>query len=167
MEWYIILIVLRPLNVALCSWQNPGLTHQVQVFSSNLDPFSHPLRDSKLVEKNHIQQAFGFYLPTYLRGTKIEKLNISRKSKENNEVFFYPLFPITNLWEAPKGAFMNYVTQIWTIFNPLHPSVMHFCPRPYALLSQKALSLPPSLCDVIFEWLLTRCGANLTSNLYA
>ena len=34
----------------------------------------------------------------------------------------------------------------------LHPSFMLLCPRPYAQLSQNALSPSPSLHDVIYEW---------------
>ena len=42
-----------------------------------------------------------------------------------------------------KGAFVNDVTQIWTILNPPPPSVVHLCPRPYTLMSQNTLAFFP------------------------
>ena len=50
------------------------------------------------------------------------------------------------------GAFINNMTQIWTIFNPPPPCVTQICPRPYALFSQNALRPSPSMCAVIYEW---------------
>ena len=41
-----------------------------------------------------------------------------------------------------KGTFVNDVTPILRLFDPLHPfSATHLCPIPYALVSQYALPL--------------------------
>ena len=49
--------------------------------------------------------------------------------------------------KSTKGAFINGVTQIWTIFNPSPPPfVTHLSPRPYTLLSQNEIPPLPPLC---------------------
>ena len=50
-----------------------------------------------------------------------------------------------------KGAFINDVTQIWTIFNP-PPPLSKILLKLYALLSQNGSPPSPSLRDVIYEW---------------
>ena len=51
---------------------------------------------------------------------------------------------------SAKKAFINKVTQIWTIFITPSPYAMRLFPRPYALLTQNALP-SPSLHDVIMK----------------
>ena len=95
--------------------------------------------------KTFFQQLISKLIDNWSLG--IQKLNAPKQDSSDTRIL--------------KGAFINDVIQIWTIFNPPAPSVKHLCP---CRVVKKALLTPYPL---IYEWPLRDWQTDTFSSLVA